>query len=181
MSPDFPASWRSPRYRAAALCVLVLAAVASAGLLTWAAASRGEAEDLQAEREEVMSVSEQFWLRKETFGPDDLGEDGTMSSYRDRVDELLTAKLQTSFAEETQAAEQLVAQSGLESSADVYAAAVSSLDSDSAAVLVVGETTFRYEAQKQPSVAPFRYRVSLVKQGGEWLVDGFETARPELP
>jgi len=180
MVDDAKASFRSPRFRAVLLAVLVVTTLASAALLGWAVLTRGQADDEQAGREEVMSVGEQFMRRKETFGPDLLDDQGAMPEYRSRMTELITPKLETSFDEQTQAAEQLVAKSGLESTADVYATAVTSLDSDSAEVLVVGDTTFKYD-KGQPQTAPFRYQLSLVRTGGDWLVDEFETASAGQP
>jgi Mce-associated membrane protein len=180
MVDDARASLRSPRFRAVLLAVLVVTTLASAALLGWAVLTRGQAEDEQAQREEVMSIGEQFMRRKETFGPDLLDDKGTMPEYRSRMTELITPKLETSFDDQTQAAEQLVAKSGLESTADVYATAVTSLDADSAEVLVVGDTTFKY-TKGQPQTAPFRYQLSLVLTGGTWLVDGFEQASAVQP
>lgn len=173
MAPSETASTRSPRFRAVLLAVLVVTTLASAAFLVWAVASRGEADEVQSRREEVMSVGEQFMLRKETFGPDQLDDQGRLADYSAGVAEMITPKLETSFEEQTRALEQLVAKNGLESKTDVYATAVSGLDEDSADVIVVGDTTFGYQ-EGQPQTAPFRYQLTLVKTGGEWLVDSFE-------
>ena len=173
MPPSVSASVRSPLFRAVLLAVLVVTTLASAVLLGWAIASRGESEDVQSQREEVMSVGEQFMLRKETFGPKDLDDQGRLTDYRDRVSEIITSKLETSFDEQTKPLEQLVAKNGLESSSEVYAAAVSGIDEDSADVTVVGDTTFTFSESKAQT-APFRYHLSLVKTDGEWRVDSFD-------
>jgi Mce-associated membrane protein len=173
MAPDLTASARSPRIRAALLAVLLVTTLASAALLVWALTSRGEAEEVQAQREEIMSVGEQFMLRKETFGPDDLDDQGQLADYRTQVEEVITPKLSTSFDEQTRALEQLVAKNGLESSSDVYATAVTGADDDSADVIVVGDTTFTF-TKSQSQTRSFRYELALVKTGGEWLVDSFE-------
>ena len=175
MGDDARASIRSPQFRAVLLAVLVVTTLASAALLGWAVISRDESDDEQATREEVMSVGEQFMRRKETFGPDLLDDQKSLTEYRSRMTELITPKLETDFDEQTRSLEQLVAQGGLESATDVYSTAVTSLDADSAEVLVVGDTTFKY-AKGQAQTAPFRYQLSLVLTGGEWLVDGFEPA-----
>lgn len=180
MPQDPKASWRSPRFRMVLAALLVVTTLATAGLLIWAITSRGEAEEVQAQREEVMAAGEQFMLRKETFGPDQLDDSGTMPEYRERVREVITPKFATSFEEQAKVAEQLVAQSGLESSVDVYSTAVMTLDQDSAEILAVGDTTFQFQ-EAEPRTAPFRYQLSLVLTGGEWLVDGFEPASEALP
>jgi len=173
MAPDDTASGRSPRIRAALLAVLVLTTLASAGLLVWAVTTRGEAEEGQAQREEIMSVGEQFMLRKETFGPDDLDDQGRLADYDSSVGELITPKLSSSFEEQTRAIEQLVAKSGLESESDVYATAVTGSDDDSADAIVVGDTVFKF-TRSQSETRSFRYHLTLVKTNGKWLVDSFE-------
>jgi Mce-associated membrane protein len=167
------ASVGSPRFRAVLLAVLVVTTLASAVLLGWAITSRGEAEEIQSQREEVMSVGEQFMLRKETFAPKDLDDEGRLSDYSARVAEMITPKLETDFEEQTRSLEQLVSKNGLESTSDVYSTAVSGLDDDSADLIVVGDTTFKFSGN-QAQTAPFRYQVTLVKTDGEWLVDDFE-------
>jgi Mce-associated membrane protein len=174
------ASWRSPRFRTALVVLLVVTTVGTAALLGWAITSRGEAEEVQAQREEVMAAGEQFMLRKETFGPEQLDDRGAMPEYRERVEEVITPKFETSFDEQAKVAEQLVAQSGLESSVEVYSTGVMTLDDDSAEVLAVGDTTFRFQ-EAEPRIAPFRYQLSLVLTDGEWLVDAFEPASEALP
>ena len=65
--------------------------------------------------------------------------------------------------------------------AEVFSAGVSSLDGDSARVLVSGSFVNSYpdtrqedpEARVESEPAPFRVEVSLVRTDGEWLVDDF--------
>lgn len=180
MAPDDTASARSPRFRAVLLAVLVVTTVASIAFLVYAFTSRGEAEAAQAQREEVMSVGEQFMLRKETFSPDDLDDQGKLTDYSARVTAVITPKLSTSFDEQTQALEKLVAKNGLQSTSDVASTAVTTMDDDSAEAIVVGETTFGF-AKSQPRTAPFRYHLELVKTGGEWRVDSFQDVREGQP
>jgi Mce-associated membrane protein len=180
MAPDDTASARSPRWRVVLFAVLVLTTVASAAWLVYALTSRGDAEAAQSRREEVMSVGEQFMLRKETFSPDDLDDQGRLADYSSSVSEVISPKLTPSFEEQTRALEKLVAKNGLASSSRVTATAVTSIDEDSADALVVGETTFQF-TNSEPRTAPFRYRLALVKTGGEWLVDAFEDVREDQP
>jgi len=180
MPPDDTASARSPRFRAVLLAVLVVTTVASIAFLVYALTSRGDAEAAQAQREEAMSVGEQFMLRKETFGPDDLDDQGRLTDYTAGVTEVITPKLSTSFDEQTRALEKLVSKNGLQSASDVASTAVTSMDDDSAEAIVVGETTFGF-AKSQPRTAPFRYHLELVKTGGEWRVDAFEDVREGQP
>lgn len=176
------------------VCVLALAllAVAFAQRTSSADGSLGERtsalltgdDPVQAEREVVMSQARQFMLRINTYGPDLLAEDGTMPDYRTGVEEVITPKFQASFEQGVVAAEQTVSGAGLARTTEVFATGVSSVDDDSARVLVAGSFVNSYptggrgtQGQDAPRVedepAPFRVEVSLVRTGGEWLVDDF--------
>ena len=139
----------------------------------------GEASDLQAEREKVMSQSRQFILRVNTYGPELLAEDGTMPAYRELVLEVITEKFAADFEETVPAAEATVAQAGFSRRAEVFGAGVSVIDSDSATALVAGSFTNSYpdpddDTQRIDDLPlPFRVQIELVKVDGEWLVDNF--------
>ncbi|CAB4724097.1 MAG: hypothetical protein F2667_11460 [Actinobacteria bacterium] len=135
-------------------------------------------EDLQPQRDEVMSVARQFMLRLNTYGPDLLDDDGTMPEYRTSVGEVITPKFEASFEQNVGTAEQIVAQSKLERSAEIFATGVASMDPDSASVLVAGSFTNSYEdpdsgEQVDGEPAPFRVAVQVVLIDGTWLVDDF--------
>ena len=169
----------SPALRLALLGVLVVALLASAGVLIWLLADRrGEADDLQTQRETVMAQSEQFMLRTGTFGPDMLDDKNGMPEYRDQVKAVITPKFATSFDKQAVAAEQLVAQAGVSRKAEVFATGVSVMDEDSATALVAGSFTDSFPQGKNGKTVaaepvPFRMEVDLVKTGGKWLVDDF--------
>jgi hypothetical protein len=167
-----------------------LVAVTVAGLvgLLWLLNSRsvdavgplgtgGSQAQVQADREAVMSQTEQFMLRMGTYGPDLLDSHGAMPAYRARVKAVITPKFAVSFDKEAATAEQLVAQAHISRKAAVFATGVASIDSDSAVVLVAGTFTDSYPRAGGSSVArepsPFRIEVDLVKTGGRWRVDDF--------
>ncbi len=151
--------------------------------------------DLEAERKEVLALGQQFMLRVNTYGPGDLDENDQMPAYRDRVSDVITPKFKVSFEQGVEAAEQSVAQAGVGRTAKVFGAGVSTIDADSARVLVGGSFTVSYpnsqaegaeRVEVEPS--PFRVEVSLVKVDGEWLVDDFtpitglpESGAPSVP
>jgi len=170
---------QSPALRLAVLGVLVVALLASAGVLIWLLADRtGEADDLQAEREAVMAQTEQFMLRTGTFGPDMLNDQNEMPEYRESVKEVITPKFATSFDKQAVAAEQLVAQGHVSREAEVFATGVSVIDEDSATALIAGSFTDSFPQGKNGKPVagepvPFRMEVDLVKTGGKWLVDNF--------
>lgn len=185
-----PTSSPITRRGAAAILLAVLCA-AGAATLVWSlqrpsSASPGALAE-PGERERVMSVTDQFVKRLGTYGPDLVDESGQMPDYRDRVREVITPKFAADFDEQVATAEQLVAQAGVTRSTDVFATAVSSMDDDSARVLVAGAFNDSYEQAapegskddgKQPRRVdqepyPFRFTVDLVEIDGEWLVDDF--------
>ncbi len=132
------------------------------------------------ERERVLDVTSQFMLRLNTYGPDDLAEDGTMPDYRERVSELITASFRADFETQVGTAEQTVAQASLGRECEIYGVGVSAMDADSASALVAGAFVNSYPGSGKRSderietdPAPFRVRVDLVKVEGEWLVDDF--------
>ncbi len=147
----------------------------------------------QDERDVVMSQARQFMLRINTYGPDLLAEDQTMPEYRTGVEEVITPKFQASFEQGVVAAEQTVSGAGLARTTEVFATGVSSMDIDSARVLVAGSFVNSYPAsvgrgtegrdveRVQDEPAPYRVEVALVRTGGEWLVDDFVPVTGEAP
>ncbi|MDT0183697.1 hypothetical protein Q9S36_26270 [Microbacterium sp. ARD31] len=181
-APDAPA--RPPRWRSLLAVALTIVVVTCVALLVWlSVADRGSGGgglELPDEREQVMSLTDQFVKRLGTYSPDMLDESGQMPAYREQVREVITPKFAADFDKEVATAEQLVAQGRITRTADVFATAVSSIDDDSARVLVAGSFTDSYAqgtgkkartVQQEP--LPFRFTVDLVTIDGEWLVDDF--------
>ena len=183
--PPAPADARlTPRVRVATAAVLALVVAVCVALLIWMSlvgrASADGGLDLPDEREQVMSLTDQFVKRLGTYSPDMLDDAGQMPQYRAQVREVITPKFAADFDKEVATAEQLVAQGAITRTADVFATAVSSIDDDSARVLVAGAFTDSYEqgtGEKARTVdqepLPFRFTVDLVMIEGEWLVDDF--------
>ncbi len=148
--PPAPAGARlTPRVRVAIAAALALVVAVCVALLIWMSlggrASADGGLDLPDEREQVMSLTDQFVKRLGTYSPDMLDDSGQMPDYRDQVREVITPKFAADFDKEVATAEQLVAQGGITRTADVFATAVSSIDDDSARVLVAGAFTDSYE------------------------------------
>jgi Mce-associated membrane protein len=141
----------------------------------------------QAQREELMSQTQQFVLRVNSFGPEWLDEQNKMPRYAAGVSELMTAKFAASFEQSVVIPEQQVAQSGYGRSAEVFATGVASMDEDSATVLVGFVRTDSYPKPRDPDKRlklpgnPERWAVELVHTEGEWLVDNYAviTEQPE--
>jgi Mce-associated membrane protein len=181
---------RSAPLRLVLLGVLVLALLVSAGVLVWLLADRrGEAEDLQAEREKVMSQTEQFVLRLNTYGPDQLDDQGHLPAYQKQVADVITPKFASDFEKSgLPIAEQTVAQAGYGRDAEVFGVGVESIDDDSATVIVAAGFTSSYPDPKhaddasrriEADASVLRWAVQLVKTDGTWLVDDYALATGE--
>ena len=175
---------RSTTFRLVLLVLLVVLLLVSAGVLVWLLADRrGEADEVQSEREAVMAQTKQFVLRLNTYGPDGLDDQGHLADYQADVDEVITPKFATDF--ETSGlpiAEQTVAQAGYSREAEVFGVGVQQIDEDSAVALVAAGLTGSYPDPKHPDdpakrIAAgedvLRWEVDLVKTDGEWLVDDY--------
>ena len=172
-----PAESQPGRFRRGLLAVLVVALLASAGVLTWLAAQRtGGQEDLRADREEVMNVAEQFMLRLGTHDPSMLDDQKKLPEYRERIDGLVTTKFKGVLEPEIAAAEAFTEQAGLTRTTEVYATGVQAIDSDSATVLVAGALTDEFAKGSAQEPVSFRYSIKVLEVDGEWLVDGYEKA-----
>jgi len=187
--PEPGAPRRGPRWRVLLAAVLGCVVAVCVALLVWlSAGGRASAGGLELtdEREQVMSLTDQFVKRLGTYSPDMLDDSGQMPAYREQVREVITPKFAADFDKEVATAEQLVAQGRITRSADVFATAVSAIDDDSARVLVAGAFTDSYAqgsggkartVEQEP--LPFRFTVDLVTIDGEWLVDDFTPVSSE--
>jgi Mce-associated membrane protein len=187
-SQDSDARSTSPRLRLTLLAVLAVLLLASVAAVAYLGATRpvpalgidGDQDALQTQRESVMAQAEQFMLRINTYGPDELADDGTMPDYRKLVEEVITPKFAADFEKNAPLAEATVKQAGLARTAQVFSTGVSAIDSDSATALVAGSITQSYpkkpgsDKRVETEPAPFRVQVTLVKIKGTWLVDDFQ-------
>lgn len=168
------------RTRARLLYALLALLLVGVLVLLWVTLTRaggpwgtGGADAAQERRDAVMSTSEQFLLRMGTYGPEMLDDEGRMTEYRDRVEEVITDKFAEDFAEQATVAEQLVAQADQQREAEVFASGVASVDDDTATTLVAGAFTDTYGDGEPQAPSSFRMEVELVRVDGEWLVDNF--------
>ena len=187
-----PGGPRSSTFRIVLLGVLVVALLASAGILVWLLADRrGESDDLQSQREELMSQTEQFVLRLNTYGPDQLDAQDHLPDYEKQVTDVITPKFAADFEKSgLPIAEQVVAKSGYGRAAKVYGLGVESMDADSATVIVAAGLSGSYPDPKHPDDATqrvsaeadvLRWAVKLVKVDGTWLVDDYTLATGDAP
>jgi Mce-associated membrane protein len=179
-----PPSPRSATFRLVLLGVLVVALLAAAGVLVWLLADRrGEADGVQAQREAVMSQTEQFVLRLNTYGPGQLDDQGHLPDYQKQVSDVITPKFAADFESSgLPIAEQTVAKAGYGRTAKVFGVGVESLDADSATALAAAGFTSSYPDPKHPRDGAkrvtagdevLRWEVKLVRVDGKWLVDDY--------
>jgi Mce-associated membrane protein len=175
---------RGPRWALVAVFAVVLGCLAASlfalGRAGWSVDDLvDEQRNPQTQRDQVMAVAKKFATQVATYGPEDLDEQNKMPAYVERVEELLTSKFATGFEQSVTFAEQSVAQQQISRSAQVYAVGVSSLEEDSAQVLVAGTDTVSTPNPKKPdellpySQQTFRFEVVLVLTQGKWLVDNY--------
>lgn len=170
------------RLRLVLAAALALVSLVCAGILVWLLVDGPGDSEAQDQREQVMSLTDQFVKRLGDYGPDMLDESGRMPRYREQVTEVISDKFATDFEKQVETVEQLVAQAGVERSAEVFATGVSTIDEDSARALVAGAFHDTYTpatpGKQEPRTIeqeplPFRFTVDLVKVEGEWKVDDF--------
>ncbi|MCL2614571.1 MAG: hypothetical protein FWD95_15265 [Nocardioidaceae bacterium] len=147
---------------------------------------RHPAADAALDREQALGVAEDFVTRFNTYGPQLLAKDHTMPKYEALTNEM-SSKFAAVFSKWVPAAEVTVYREHVRRQGQVYAAGVSTIDGDTAQVIVAGTVTFGYPNPRKKGAwldsAPerFRYQVSLVKQHGSWLVDDFDDLDDNLP
>ena len=188
--PEEPSAAPNGRFRVVLLAILVLALLAAAGMLVWLLAERrGAADQAQSEREAVERQTEQFVLRLNTYGPDDLDAQGHLTDYQEQVTGVITPKFAAAFEKDgLPIAEQVVAQAGYSRSVKVYGVGVESIDGDSAKAIVAAGMTGSYPDPKHPkdeakrvAAEPdvLRWTVDLVRSGDTWLVDDYAPVQAE--
>ena len=139
---------------------LVFTLVGSGG--SQAAASTQES----AARGEVKRVASAFAANVNTYSSENV------DSYAKRVRPLLTDKFESSFSNAIKSILEQMRNFQIESKGEVLVTAVSSIDRDSATVLVVADADVQTSSGDR--ARHFRWQVDLLRQGGTWLVNDFE-------
>jgi Mce-associated membrane protein len=119
-----------------------------------------------AERQEVQRVASAFAVNVNTYSASNI------DSYAQRVRPLLTSKFAPSFDRAIKGIVAQVRSTKLRSKGEVLVTGVSTLDRDSATVLVVSDADVSSAVGSR--ARHFRWEVDLVRQDGKWLVDGFQ-------
>jgi Mce-associated membrane protein len=146
-----------------------LAVVAVVALVLELLVLRPRYEAVQADqqaRADVTRVAQRFTAEVNNY------DVGTIDSYQSRIGPMLSTTFRGEFQKSMQDIVAAVKQSKMTSHGDVLTSAVSSVDPDSATVLVVADADVRtvFDTRKRH----FRWEVDLVKVDGRWLVDDFK-------
>jgi Mce-associated membrane protein len=119
-----------------------------------------------ANRADVVRVAERFTTLANNYDVASIG------GYQKSIAPLLTTKFRSDFRQAMRDIVASVKKSKMTSHGQVLASAVSGIDQDSATALVVADAkvTSIYDTRARH----FRWKVSLVKVNGHWLVDDFQ-------
>lgn len=117
-------------------------------------------------RADVVRVAERFTTEANDYDIASIG------NYQKRIAPLLTTKFRGEFHQAMQNIVAKVRSSKMTSHGQVLASAVSGIDQDSATVLVVADA--KVKSVYDTMARHFRWKVSLVKVQGRWLVDDFQ-------
>jgi hypothetical protein len=148
--------------------VLALVAGVVAGVLMRRESSR--IQDADTERAEVVQAAQRFTVTWNTIDPKDA------EGYVNSVAPLLSTKFRKEFTDTKQDVIGGITQLGLSSKGKVLndkegipLVGIADLDSDSAKVLVVSDS--QRVSGGQPVLRHWRWELTMVKVGGDWLVD----------
>lgn len=162
----------SPRVRQVIAVLLAVALVASLVLLVLALRENRAGDDkAQESRDAVMLKAREYMLAGWNFGPGDLDGNKKLTAYRSRVEPLITTSFKTDFDKASELLEKAVAGQGYSRKVTVDRVAVETLESDSAVVIVGGEST--ETVKKEQQTGPYAWTITVKKVDGSWLVDDF--------
>lgn len=159
---------RQTRLLAYGLAAALVVAIAFGVVVSVFGVGSSAAESTQesAARKEVQRVASAFAVNVNTYSS------GRIDGYTKRVRPLLTDSFEKSFSK---AIDQIVSQmrsAKISSKGEVLVTGVSSIDRDSATVLVVSDADVSTAAGER--ARHFRWEVDLVRKNGAWLVNRFQ-------
>jgi Mce-associated membrane protein len=158
---------RSRRLLSYVLSAALVLALAFAVVVTILDPGSGGGSSTQdsAARKEVQRVASSFAVNFNTYSSENV------DSYTRRMRPLLTDRAEQSFSQAIQSVVTQMRSQQMTSQGEVLVTGVSSIDSDSATVLVVADADV--SAASGDLARHFRWEVDLVRQGGRWLVNDF--------
>jgi Mce-associated membrane protein len=174
--PSRPAS---PRFRQILFGLLCLGLVAALVVLVVSLAARVDADNeadahrkSQSERSTVMLRTRDWVLAALNYDKGDLGADGKMTAFGEKVSAMLTTTNKAQYAKTLPGLAQLVSKEGFARVTTVQRTGVETIDDDSARVLVAGLISETQKTTELPPV-PYQLLVELEKVQGKWLIADF--------
>ena len=146
--------------------VLVFVIVVAAAVLALSYPRARAYHSEVANRADAVRVAERFTTEANNYDVSSIG------GYQKRIAPLLSTKFRGEFKQAMSDIVASVKKSKMTSTGQVLASAVSGIDQDSATVLVVADATVKSVFDTR--ARHFRWKVSLVKVQGRWLVDDFQ-------
>jgi Mce-associated membrane protein len=153
-------------YVLSAVLVLALALALVVTVVDPGASSSLTSTQESTARKEVQRVASAFAANVNTYSSQNV------DAYAKRVRPLLTPQFERSFSRAIDGLVSQMRSTRLRSTGEVLVTGVSSVDRDSATVLVVSDADVTSAAGDR--ARHFRWEVELVRRGGRWLVDGFQ-------
>jgi Mce-associated membrane protein len=159
---------RSASWRVIALAVLVVAAIALAGMVFFLQ-YRPELQTDDAARRAATKAAKGGAVAVLSYSPDTLDRDianakshltGNFLAYYNKFTDAIMADA--------------AQQKQVKTTAEVVEAAVSDLHPDSAVVLVFVNKMTSSKQQPMPALTPATVRVTMTKVNGSWLISGFD-------
>ena len=158
--------WLGRRLRMAMAMVLVLVLVVAGVVLALSVPRVRAYQAEEHDRADVVRVAERFTTVANSY------DASSIDGYQKRIAPLLTTKFRAEFKKAMGDIVAPAKKAKMSSHGQVLASAVSGIDQDSASVLVVADA--KVTTVFQTLARHFRWKVSLVKVDGRWLVDDFQ-------
>lgn len=155
-------SWRWPRVVVVGLVAALLATVAQQGWAWWASHER-----VAEERAAIAAASDEVVGLVSISG----------ATSREDLDRLLdgaTASFRSDLEDQSDRLLRALEQGKVTATGEVVSAGVSSIDEDTATVVVAAAGTVRNKGTAKAEPRSYRLRVDLAKEGDRWLVSGLE-------
>ena len=154
------------------IVVVSLAVAVIAGVVAVAAPRLFGSEE-PAQQREVLQRTEDFAVTYNTYTV------AEKDDYQERMRDLLTAEYYQEFATVTDAVfGALESNDQVSGDARVLASAVQSIDGENAVVLVAVNASVTTDADEAAVERRFRWKVTLQREDGDWLVSAFEQVAP---
>jgi len=154
-----------PRWLNTVLAGVLLALLATAGVLTW---QLQQAQAVQDRRNELLQAASEHAVTFLTVDYRHIQQDTAA------VLAMAAGQFKQQYAASRPRLQQLVTQNKTVSTGNVLSAGVVSSDEDSARVIVVADSNVRNLATAKPQPRHYRLQLDLTKQGERWLVTSLQ-------